>query len=53
MPKPNMGNPETIKDRAIYVYLPSLEMVEDWRRRAERAGVSISRSVVERLRMAS
>jgi len=49
MPKPNRGKTETIKDRAIYVYLPSLEMVEDWKRRAERAGVSISRFVVERV----
>ena len=49
MPKPNKGKTETIKDRAIYVYLPSLEMVEDWKRRAEKAGVSISRFVVERV----
>jgi len=49
MPKPNKGKTETIKDRAIYVYLPSLEMVEDWKRRAERAGVSISKFVVERV----
>jgi predicted RNase H-like nuclease (RuvC/YqgF family) len=50
MPKPNRGKTETIKDRAIYVYLPSLEMVEDWKRRAEKAGVSISRFVVERVK---
>lgn len=49
MPKPNKGKTETIKDRAIYVYLPSLEIVEDWKRRAEKAGVSISRFVVERV----
>jgi len=49
MPKPNRGKTWTIKDRAIYVYLPSLEMVEDWKRRAERAGVSVSRFVVERV----
>ena len=47
--KPNRGKTETIKDRAVYVYLPSVEMVEDWKRRAERAGVSISRFVVERV----
>ena len=40
---------ETIKDRAIYVYLPSLEMVEDWKRRADKAGVSVSKFVVERV----
>ena len=44
-----MGKTETIKDRTIYVYLPSLEMVEDWKRRAERAGVSISKFIVERV----
>ncbi|MGC8937116.1 MAG: hypothetical protein ACP5KV_07140, partial [Candidatus Methanomethylicaceae archaeon] len=47
--KPNRGKTETIKDRAVYVYLPSVEMVEDWKRRAEKAGVSISKFVVERV----
>ena len=49
MHKPNRGKTETIKDRAIYVYLPSLEMVEDWKRRAEKAGVSVSKFVIERV----
>lgn len=49
MVKPDRGKTETIKDRTIYVYLPSLEMVKDWRKRAERAGVSISRFVIERV----
>jgi len=49
MPKPNRGKTKTIKDRAIYVYLPSLEMVEDWKRRAEKAGVSVSKFVIERV----
>ena len=40
---------ETIKDRAIYVYLPSLEMVEDWKARAEKGDVSISKFVIERV----
>jgi len=44
-----MGKTDTIKERSIYVYLPSLEMVEDWKRRAERAGTSISKFVVERV----
>ncbi|MEM2458947.1 MAG: hypothetical protein QXG66_01800 [Candidatus Bathyarchaeia archaeon] len=47
MTRPDRGKTRTIKDRAVYVYLPSVEMVEDWRRRAEKAGVSISRFVVE------
>ncbi len=49
MAKPNRGKTKTIKERAIYVYLPSIEMVEDWKRRAEKAGVSISKFVVERV----
>ena len=40
---------DSIKDRAIYVYLPSLEMVKDWKCRAEKSGVSISRFVIERV----
>jgi translation initiation factor 2B subunit (eIF-2B alpha/beta/delta family) len=40
---------ETIKDRAVYVYLPSLEMAEDWKQRAEKGGVSISKFVIERV----
>jgi len=40
---------ETIKDRAVYVYLPSLEMVKDWKGRAEKSGVSISKFVIERV----
>jgi len=49
MPKPNKGKTETIKERAVYVYLPSLGMVEDWKRRAKKAGVSISKFVIERV----
>ncbi len=37
MPKPNLGKTETIKKRSIYVYLPSEDMVEDWKQRAEKA----------------
>ena len=43
------GKTATIKQRTIYVYLPSLEMVEDWKRRARRAGVSVSKYIVERV----
>ena len=38
---------DTIKDRAIYVYLPSIEMAEKWKRLAKKAKVSISKFVVE------
>jgi len=49
MPKPNKGKTETIKKRAIYVYLPSLKMVEDWKDRAENADTSISKFVIDRV----
>jgi len=49
MPKPSCGKTKTIKQRVIYVYLPSLEMVEDWKRRAEKAGISLSKFVIERV----
>jgi len=49
MTKPNRGKTRTIKDRAIYVYLSSLEMVEDWKQRAGKAGMSVSKFVVERV----
>ncbi|MDG6978790.1 MAG: hypothetical protein JRN58_06890 [Nitrososphaerota archaeon] len=49
MPKPNLGKTETIKERSIYVYLPSAEMIEDWKSRAEKAGMSISKFVIDRV----
>jgi hypothetical protein len=38
---------ETIKERSIYVYLPSHEMVKAWKKRADERGVSISKFVIE------
>lgn len=49
MTKPNRGKTETIKERSIYVYLPSLEMVTDWKSAAEKAGVSVSKFVIDRV----
>jgi len=49
MSEAKKGKTETIKERTVYVYLPSVEMVEDWKRRAERAGVSLSKFVIERV----
>jgi hypothetical protein len=43
------GKTKTIKQRAIYVYLPSLEMVDEWKQRAEKTGTSISKFVIERV----
>jgi len=42
-----MGKTESIKKRSIYVYLPSEEMVEDWKAKAKKSCESISRFVIE------
>jgi len=42
-----MGKTETIKRRAIYVYLPSEKMAERWKELAKKQGVSISKFVAE------
>ena len=49
MPKPNKGKTKTIKKRAIYVYLPTQKMVEDWKNKALKAGSSISKFVIDRV----
>lgn len=49
MPKPNKGKTKTIKRRAIYVYLPSQKMSEDWKIRANKAGTSISKFVIDKV----
>jgi cell division protein FtsB len=41
------GKTETIKQRALYIYLPSLEMAEEWKRLAERDKMSISKFIIE------
>jgi hypothetical protein len=38
---------EPLKERSIYVYLPSERMVEEWKKRAKKQGVSISKFVVK------
>ena len=42
-----LGKTDTIKERAIYVYLPSIEMAERWKESAERQGTSVSKFVLE------
>ncbi len=42
-----MGKTETIKQRAIYVYLPSHDAVNRWKGLAKKAGTSISKFVAE------
>jgi hypothetical protein len=49
MAQENKGKTGTIKKRAIYVYLPSLEMIRDWKHRSKKAGTSISKYVIERV----
>jgi len=42
-----MGKTETIKERAIYVYLPSVELVKRWKEAAKGQGTSVSKFVIE------
>ena len=42
-----MVKPIDLKKRAIYVYLPSEEMAEEWKKLAKESGVSISKFVQE------
>jgi hypothetical protein len=42
-----LGKTENIKERSIYVYLPSIEHKKKWEKRAEKLGVSISKFVIE------
>ncbi len=49
MPKPNLGKTKTIKDRSIYVYLPSEEMARRWKDQADRNGISVSKFVTDRV----
>ncbi len=49
MTKRDRGKTATIKERAIYVYLPSVEMAADWKTKARKTGVSISKFVIDRL----
>lgn len=38
---------ETVKERAIYVYLPSIEKAEEWKNLAKEAKVSVSKFVID------
>ena len=42
-----MGKTETIKQRSIYAYLPSHDMVQRWKTLAKNSGTSISKFVAE------
>jgi len=45
--RPNQGKTQTIKERKIDVYLPTHELVEDWKKAAESAGLPLSKYVFE------
>jgi hypothetical protein len=36
-----------LTDRAIYVYLPTVEMADEWKSRADKSKLSISKFVLE------
>ena len=45
--RPNLGKTETIKERAVTVYVPTSNMFEEWKAEAAMHGVSVSRFVCE------
>ena len=49
MTKPDKGKTKTIKKRAIYVYLPTKKMSDNWKSEAQKSGNSISKFVIDRV----
>jgi Ca2+-binding EF-hand superfamily protein len=45
--RPNQGKSETIKQRSLYVYLPTVELTEEWKAAAKAVGLPISQYVLE------
>ena len=45
--RPDLGKTKTIKQRAVYIYLPTEEMLEEWKQAARRFDMSLSRFLVE------
>ncbi len=45
--RPNQGKTETIRKRAVTVYLPNEELVKEWKLSAKESGVSVSQFVLE------
>lgn len=45
--RPNQGKMKTLKKRAVYIYLPTEDMVARWKKEADRYGTSLSRFVTE------
>ncbi|MGA3404892.1 MAG: hypothetical protein ABSD49_04075 [Candidatus Bathyarchaeia archaeon] len=44
-----MAKTKSINERYVYAYLPSVEMVKDWKARAKKSNVSISQFVYEQV----
>ncbi len=42
-----MGKTKAINERYVYAYLPSVEMVRDWKTKAKKTNVSISQFILE------
>jgi hypothetical protein len=45
--RPNQGKTETIRERCVTVYLPTKELVQEWKGTAKKAGMPVSRYVYE------
>ena len=45
--RPNLGKTETIRQRAVTVYLPTKDMVEKWKAEADQRDMSLSSFIME------
>ncbi|MCE5261218.1 MAG: hypothetical protein LLG21_04470 [Euryarchaeota archaeon] len=45
--RPNQGKTETIRQRKIDVYLPTLELMQQWKHAAEKSGMPLSKYILE------
>jgi hypothetical protein len=45
--RPNQGKTETIRQRKIDVYLPTLELMQQWKHAAEVSGMPLSKYILE------
>jgi hypothetical protein len=45
--RPNQGKTETIRQRKVDVYLPTIELMQEWRKAAEASGMPLSKYILE------
>ncbi len=45
--RPNQGKTETIRQRKVDVYLPTVELMQQWRHAAEKSGMPLSKYILE------